>query len=187
MKRFQRLFFFGGFLIFLGFLASCQSEIDRDLIAVNELKKSLPEDVNKLDIQQLPSNADSILESFIKKYPKHMESEFLCFQLVNITGKRGETEKLKSAQWADFYLNNYQNNKARRLDMAMYGAYYFEKFGVYDDALRLYELIRDSFPENPMSQGAAESARMIRSGLVTPEQQLEALLKQQGDSTTSTK
>lgn len=95
MKRFQRLFFFGGFLIFLGFLASCQSEIDRDLTAVNELKKSLPEDVNKLDIQQLPSNADSILESFIKKYPKHMESEFLCFQLVNITRETRRNGKVE--------------------------------------------------------------------------------------------
>lgn len=182
MKRFQRLFFFGGLFIFLGFLGSCQSEIDRDLKAVNELKAFLPEDVNRLNVDSLPRNADSILEAFVKKYPKHAESEFLCFQLVNITGKRGETEKLKSAQWADFYLKNYKSNKARRLDMAMYAAYYFEKFGVYDEALRLYEMIRDSFPDNPMSQGAAESAKMIRSGLVTPEQQLEALLKKQGDS-----
>jgi outer membrane protein assembly factor BamD (BamD/ComL family) len=185
MKRFQRLFFFGGFLIFLGFLASCQSEIDRDLKAVNELKALLPEDVNKLNMDSLPRNADSILEAFITKYPKHAESEFLCFQLVNVTGKRGETEKLKSAQWADFYLKNYPSNKARRLDMALYAAYYFEKFGVYDEALRLYEMIRDSFPDNPLSQGAAQSAKMIRSGLVTPEQQLEALLKQQGDSVKS--
>ncbi len=185
MKRFQRLFFFGGFLIFLGFLASCQSEIDRDLKAVNELKALLPDDVNKLNIDSLPCNADSILEAFITKYPKHAESEFLCFQLVNVTGKRGETEKLKSAQWADFYLKNYSSNKARRLDMALYAAYYFEKFGVYDEALRLYEMIRDSFPDNPLSQGAAQSAKMIRSGLVTPEQQLEALLKQQGDSVKS--
>jgi hypothetical protein len=185
MKRFQRLFFFGGFLIFLGFLASCQSEIDRDLKAVNELKALLPDDVNKLNIDSLPRNADSILEAFITKYPKHAESEFLCFQLVNVTGKRGETEKLKSAQWADFYLKNYPSNKARTLDMALYAAYYFEKFGVYDEALRLYEMIRDSFPDNPLSQGAAQSAKMIRSGLVTPEQQLEALLKQQGDSVKS--
>lgn len=182
MKRFHQLFFFWGLFFFLGFLVSCQSEIDRDLKAVNELKPYLPEDVNQLKIDSLPRNADSILETFVKKYPKHGESEFLCFQLVNITGKRGETAKLKSAQWADYYLKNYQKNKARRLDMAMYAAYYFEKFGVYDDALRLYEFIRDSFPENPMSQGAAESAKMIRSGLVTPEQQLEALLKKQGDS-----
>jgi hypothetical protein len=58
------------------------------------------------------------------------------------------------------------------------GAHHFEQHQVFDQALKLYKVIVNEFPEEDIAEQAEQMIYFIEKGLITPEQQLNYLLEQ---------
>lgn len=156
------------------FLVGCQSEIDKDLANIVKFEHQLK---HPIALDSLPYNADSLLMEFAKKYPKNPKSESYCYFAAAITETRGM--HLRSAQLAEYYLNNFTGTRERRMEQAVVAAHYYEKQQVFDKALTHYRFLADSFSNLPVGVQAKQMVFFIEKGLLTPEQQLEYILENQ--------
>jgi outer membrane protein assembly factor BamD (BamD/ComL family) len=154
--------------------ASCNSNVDRELAKIETFYPFIKPN---LKIDSLPQNADSILWAFAINNPKHRQADTFAYQSIQIKVARNHT--LQAAQWAEIYLEKFKKSTNHRIDLHIMGAHYYEQHEVYDKALALYKSFIKEFPDHEMKPQAKQMIEFIEKGLVTPEQQLEYLLKKQ--------
>lgn len=162
------------------FLFSCQSKIDEELGQITPFEKFL---APNMVFDSLPGNADSLLYQFAKSHPKHHKSEIYAYYSTIILEKR--KRGLKAAEVAEFYVDHYTVDKQRRMEQAMVAAHYYEVHGVLDKALKHYEILNKEYEGQEVGKQAERMIFFIKKGIVTPEDQLEYMLKQ--DSLNPTK
>lgn len=156
----------------LGLVTACQSKIDRELREINSFYQHVRPALN---LDSLPSNADSLLWEFALQNPKHPQSDTFAYQSIQI--KLAKNLTLKAAQWAEVFLETFKNSRNHRVDLYIMSAHYYEQHEVYDRALAQYEAFVNEFPDHEMAPQAKQMIVFIKKGLVTPEQQLEYLLQ----------
>ena len=163
-----------GFLLPLTLAAlCCNSEIDRQLKEIDSL---YPYIEPSIVLDSLPRSTDSLLMAFGKQHPKHKRSENFVHRAIDIKLKKGM--HLQAAKWAVYYLETFKSNPTHRLENAVMGAHHFEQHQVFDQALKLYKVIVNEFPEEDIAEQAEQIIYFIEKGLITPEQQLNYLLEQ---------
>lgn len=164
-------------------MSACTSEIDKQLTEIDRFysftKPQVTSDANqssKITLDSLPRYADSLLMAFGKQHPKHKRSEEFVYTAIDIKLNKGMY--LQAAKWANFYIDHFKSNPTHRLELAIMSAHHFEQHQVFDQALKLYKVVVNEFPKEPISEQAKQMITFIEKGITTPEEQLNYLLKQ---------
>lgn len=150
----------------------CVSKVDKDLQTIEPFEAKL---TPKMNIDSLPKNADSMLFAFAQANPKHPKSENFCYYAVLIQERKNHG--VKAAQWAEYYLQNFNGSKERKLESAVVASHYYEQNGIYDKALEYYKYLVEHYADTDIGKQAKTMVFFIEKGMVTPEQQLEYIQK----------
>lgn len=161
------LVFWGMFL-----LQGCQSKLDLRLAEIEPAKKFMS---TKLILDSIPSNYDALLYRFAIDFPKYSESPRFLYAAGQIAERR--KNGLRAAEYAAKFIELFPNEKKMRMEMAMVAGHYFEQHGEYEKALHFYEILKKEFPNEEIGKQAATTIEMIHAGAITPEEQLDYLIK----------
>lgn len=155
------------------FSTSCKSKLDKSLEVITPFEKYIDQ---KLVLDSIPQNFDTVLYRFVLDFPKHNKSITYLYAASQIAEKRGNGPK--AAEYSSYFVDQYPQESKHRMEMAVVAGHYYEMNTQFDKALKYYDLLVKEFPNEQISKQAAVTAKMIRLGLVTPEQQLEYLKQQ---------
>ena len=167
---------FGGMLL----LQSCQSKLDKRMAEIEPAKKFIS---TILILDSIPSNYDALLYRFAVDFPQHPESP----QFLYAAGQIAERRKngLRAAEYSAKFIELYPKETKRRMEMAMVAGHYFEQNGEFEKALKFYEILKKEFPKEDIGKQAATTIEMIHAGAITPEEQLDYLIKKSISADTS--
>jgi hypothetical protein len=154
-------------------LSSCKSKLDKSLELITPFEKYI---TGKLVLDSIPQQFDTVLYRFVQDFPKHNKSISYLYAASQIAEKRGNGPK--AAEYAAFYIDQYPSEKKYRMELAVVAGHYYEMNTQFEKALKYYDILANEFPAEPIAKQAAVTAKMIRLGLITPEQQLEYLKQQ---------
>ena len=152
---------------------SCKSKLDKSLDLIIPYEKYID---GKLILDSIPQQFDTVLYRFVQDFPQHNKSIQYLYAASQIAEKRGNGPK--AAEYSAFYIDQYPSEKKYRMELAVVAGHYYEMNTQFEKALKYYDILANEFPNEPIAKQAAVTAKMIRLGLVTPEQQLEYLKQQ---------
>lgn len=124
-----------------------------------------------------------MMHHYALKYPDDTMSEKYLYISTILTESAGNI--FETAKWCEDYVNTFPNGKNLH-DAMIAAANNYEKSGTTEKAIEFYEMAAKKFPNSEIAQQGAQNAKMLRMGLVTPEQQLQYIQKKQ-DSLSASK
>lgn len=158
-------------ILFLTFAAaaiiSCQTEVDKKLKPITQFDKFLHPDIKP---DSIPDSLSTHLYNFATTFPQHNRSENYLYAATLIAERTNRP--FECAKWCEIFTQHYPKSK-RRPDALVAAAHNFEKTGVYDKAIKFYELAAKEHPDANIRSQSAATLEMLNKGLLTPEQQFE--------------
>lgn len=163
------IFFTGAMLLF----ASCSTEIDRKRKPIMKFEKFLTPEIV---LDSLPDTLGLHLYNFASHFREHPSSEQYLYAATLIAER--SSHRFDAARWCEVFIAHFP--KSKRLKQAtVAAAHNFEMTGNYEKAIKYYEMAAKQQGNSKLGEQCTQAAKMLKLGLVTPEQQLEYMLKQQ--------
>lgn len=161
----------------MAMLGACTTDLDRKMKPIESFEKHLNP---KIAADSLPDSLANHLYQFAIAYPKHQGSENYLYAATLLAERGGRS--FETAKWCEAFVAHYPKSKWVG-PATVAAAHNFEKTGNFEKALKYYEMAAAREPNTVLGKQCAQMAKMIRLGLVTPEQQLEYITGQSKDST----
>lgn len=158
------------------FLASCTTDMDRKLKPISSFDRFLSPSIVA---DSLPDSLARHLQGFAMAYPKHKNSEQYLYAATLLSERAGRP--FETAKWCEAFVAHYPGSKWLK-PATVAAAHNFEKTGVYDKAIKFYDMAASQQPDTDIGKQCAQTAKMLKRGLITPEQQLEYILNKQKDT-----
>jgi tetratricopeptide (TPR) repeat protein len=130
---------------------------------------------NKLLADSLPDSITRLMHDFAVEYPQNPKSEKYLYLSTILTETRGNI--FETAKWCEEYVNLFPQGK-NLLGAMISAASNYEKTGTVEKAIEFYQKAGAKFPNETIAKEGLKQAAMLKMGLVTPEQQLDYILKQ---------
>jgi TPR repeat protein len=129
-------------------------------------------------LDSLPDTLGLHLYSFASRFHEHPSAEQYLYAATLLAER--SAHRFDAAKWCEAFVAHYPKSK-RVKQATIAAAHNFEMTGNYEKAIKYYELAAKQQGNNKLGEQCTQAAKMLKMGLVTPEQQLEFMLKQQGE------
>jgi tetratricopeptide (TPR) repeat protein len=128
-----------------------------------------------LFIDSIPDTLVNALHSFAVAYPKNPSSEKYLYACILKSEKAGHFFDV--AKYGEDFITLFPKSNAYLIIMQK-TAIRYEDVANYEKAIFYYERIAKEFPNTPEGKGAGNFAKMLKLGLITDEQKMEYIQKQ---------
>lgn len=151
------------------------------LFSCTSRQDKLAAELSKIDVYLKPKPqfdkiSDSMarqMHNFALEFPQNPKSEEYLYASTHVAEMRGRF--FETAKWCEDYIKTYPKGKYVYEAITAAGANY-EKSGTLDKAIEFYTRLYTQYPKSPLAEPAKQNVKMLKMGLVTPEQQLEYLI-----------
>jgi TolA-binding protein len=153
-------------------LASCTTEIDKKRKPIMRFERFLTPEIV---LDSLPDTLGLHLYTFANHFQEHPSSEQYLYAATLLAER--SSHRFDAARWCESFIAHYP--KSKRLKQATIGAAHnFEMTGNYEKAIKYYEMAAKQQGDSPLGKQCTQAVKMLKLGLITPEQQLEYMLNQ---------
>lgn len=153
-------------------IASCVSEVKKTEAEIQPYEKFFGA---QPVVDSIPDAVVVKMHSFAVKYPNHDKSEKYLYMASVVTEARGN--RFECAKWSAEFAELYP--KSKDLQKALVAAAEnYEKSGSFDKAIEYFEKAAANTKNTEEGEQYRKMARMLKMGLVTPEQQFQYIMQQ---------
>lgn len=153
-------------------LFSCTSKQDKLAAELSKIDTFMG---IKPQLDKIPDSMAKKMHDFAVAFPQNPKSEEYLYRATQISEMSGRF--FETAKWCEDYIKTFPKGK-NIYEATIAAAHNFEKSGTFDKAIEYYTKVFTVFPKSELAEPAKQTVKMLKLGLVTPEQQLEYLIKQ---------
>ncbi len=150
---------------------ACRSDFDTAFQKVEAYETLI---IPHIQFEKIPDSACSILMAFAKDYPKYKHSSDFVYVSTKLAERQGLA--LKTAEYSEFYLQQYKPTGKLLMEMMLVAAHNFEQGGAYANALIYYKRLASEFSDTEIGNQAIVMIEMLNLGIISPEEQMNYCL-----------
>ncbi|PHX92310.1 MAG: hypothetical protein CK532_03625 [Flavobacteriales bacterium] len=158
-------------------IVSCRSDFDTAYQKVEAYETLI---IPHIQFEKIPDSACNILMSFAKDYPKYKHSSDFVYVSTKLAERQGFS--LKTAEYSEFYLQQYKPTGKLLMEMMLVAAHNFEQGGGYANALIYYKRLASEFSDKEIGKQAIVMIEMLNLGIKSPEEQMNYCINRNKNS-----